>query len=50
MSATAGVLLLCALACPVGMGLMMLFMRKDHGDSHRQEPGERADAGSDRAD
>ncbi len=33
MSATAIVLLLCALACPVGMGLMMLFMRKSHGES-----------------
>ncbi len=29
MSATV-VLLLCLVACPVGMGLMMLFMRKGH--------------------
>lgn len=38
MSGTAAILLLCALACPVGMGLMMLFMRKGHGDSHRDHP------------
>jgi uncharacterized iron-regulated membrane protein len=31
MNVTAVVLLLCALACPVGMGLMMLMMRKSHG-------------------
>jgi hypothetical protein len=33
MSAVGTILLLCALACPVGMGLMMLFMRNDHGHS-----------------
>ena len=33
MSAAALALLVCALACPVGMGLMMLFMRKGHGHS-----------------
>jgi hypothetical protein len=43
MSATAIVLLLCALACPVGMGMMMLFMRKGHGGSRRERPDEPAD-------
>lgn len=48
MSAAALVLLLCALACPVGMGLMMLFMRKGHGESAhgdrtREDRDERAD-------
>jgi hypothetical protein len=33
MSATA-VILLCAIACPVSMALMMLFMRKGHGEKH----------------
>jgi hypothetical protein len=33
MSATA-IILLCALACPVSMALMMVFMRKNHGSSH----------------
>ena len=33
MSAAALALLICALACPVGMGLMMFFMRKGHGHS-----------------
>jgi hypothetical protein len=28
------IILLCALACPVSMALMMLFMRKSHGSSH----------------
>jgi hypothetical protein len=50
MSATALVLLLCALACPVGMGLMMLFMRKGHGDSHREHTDRRAEAENDRAE
>jgi hypothetical protein len=47
---TAGLfLLLCVLACPVGMGLMMFFMRKSHGHSADGEP--RADEDSDeRAD
>jgi hypothetical protein len=43
MSATAAILLLCVLACPVGMGLMMPFMRKGHGESHRERPDEPAD-------
>jgi len=38
MSATALILILCALACPVGMGLMMFFMRKGHGHSAHGEP------------
>ena len=33
------VLLLCALACPVAMGLMMLFMRRSHASSRKREPG-----------
>jgi hypothetical protein len=33
MSATV-IILLCALACPVSMGLMMVFMRRRHGASH----------------
>ena len=44
------VILLCALACPLGMGLMMLFMRKGHGTSRTEEaadeqkvPGRNAD-------
>ncbi len=49
MSATL-IILLCALMCPLSMALMMIFMRKGHGDSHRQQPGEDADAGSERAD
>jgi hypothetical protein len=32
MSATA-IILLCTLACPVSMALMMLFMRKSHRSS-----------------
>ena len=35
MSVAAVALIVCALACPVGMGLMMFFMRKGHG--HRTE-------------
>lgn len=50
MSVTAAVLLLCALACPVGMGLMMLFMRKGHGESHRERANRRAEAPDDRAE
>lgn len=46
MSVGAAVLLLCALACPVGMGVMMLFMRRSHGEDARQPPGE-ADERSD---
>ena len=32
MSATV-IILLCALACPVSMALMMVFMRRGHGPS-----------------
>lgn len=35
MSATV-VILLCALACPLSMALMMIFMRKGHGESRRE--------------
>jgi hypothetical protein len=34
MSATL-IILLCAVACPVSMALMMVFMRRGHGASHR---------------
>jgi hypothetical protein len=37
MSATV-VILLCALACPVSMALMMVFMRKGHGSSQSTPP------------
>jgi hypothetical protein len=40
MSATA-IILLCAIACPVSMALMMLFMRKGHGGSEHRD-GEKA--------
>jgi hypothetical protein len=33
MSATL-IILLCAVACPVSMGLMMVFMRRGHSASH----------------
>ena len=36
MSATA-IILLCAIACPVSMALMMLFMRKSHCGSERRD-------------
>jgi hypothetical protein len=36
MSATA-IILLCAIACPVSMALMMLFMRKSHGGSEHRD-------------
>ena len=38
MSATV-IILLCALACPVTMGLMMVFMRRGHGGSHDRSGG-----------
>jgi hypothetical protein len=48
MSATV-VILLCAIACPVSMGLMMLFMRKSHRSAHsggsREEEERGGDAG-----
>jgi hypothetical protein len=38
MSATT-VILLCALACPLGMAVMMLFMRRGRGESrHHPDP------------
>jgi hypothetical protein len=36
MSATA-IILLCALACPLSMALMMLFMRRNHDGSRATE-------------
>jgi len=45
MSATV-IILLCALACPVSMGLMMVFMRHGHVASHRRSDG-RGDADGD---
>lgn len=45
MSATL-IILLCALMCPLSMAVMMLFMRKGHGDSHeskQDEPRGRSD-------
>lgn len=45
MSATL-IILLCAVACPLSMGLMMVFMRRGHGASHRGFDG-RGDADGD---
>jgi hypothetical protein len=50
MSAVAIVLVLCALACPIGMGLMMLFMRKGHGESRNERKDRPAEARDERAD
>jgi hypothetical protein len=50
MSAAAIALLLCALACPVGMGLMMLFMRKGHGQSAHGAPDRTDEDRDERAD
>jgi hypothetical protein len=47
MTSAGVILLLCALACPVRMGLMMLFMRKGHGHSAH---GEGSGTGEDRSD
>lgn len=38
------IILLCALACPLGMAAMMLFMRKGHG---RQQAEDETDERSD---
>jgi hypothetical protein len=48
MSAAAIALLLCALACPVGMGLMMLFMRKGHAKSRNERDDRPAEARDER--
>lgn len=48
MSGTSVILLLVVLACPVGMGLMMLFMRKGH-DHSVDGPKRAGDDGDDRA-
>jgi hypothetical protein len=50
MSAAALALLICALACPVGMGLMMFFMRKGHGHSAHGEPNQTGEDRDERAD
>jgi hypothetical protein len=44
MNGAALVLLLCAVACPIGMGLMMLFMRKSHTGHARHQPEQATDA------
>lgn len=50
MSAAAIALLLCALACPVGMGLMKVFMRKGHGESRNERDDRPAEARDERGD
>jgi hypothetical protein len=50
MSVGALALLVCALACPVGMGLMMFFMRKSHGHSANGEPNRNGGDRDERAD
>ncbi len=50
MSVAALALLVCALACPVGMGLMMFFMRKGHGHSADGEPNRTGESRDERAD
>ena len=50
MSAAGLILLVCVLACPVGMGLMMFFMRKGHAhsaDEASNRPGEDRDERAD---
>lgn len=41
MSGPALVILVCALMCPLVMGVMMVFMRKGHGES-RHGPADRS--------
>jgi hypothetical protein len=50
MSAAALALLLCALACPLGMGLMMLFMQKGHNHSAHKERNRPEETRDERAD
>lgn len=50
MSAAGVILLLCVLACPVGMGLMMFFMRKGHGHSAHGETTRTGEDRDERAD
>ncbi len=50
MSAAAIALLLCALACPIGMGLMMLFMRKGHKESRNKPEDRPVEARDERGD
>ena len=50
MSAAGFILLACALACPVGMGVMIFFMRKGHGHSADGEPNRSGESGDERAD
>ena len=50
MSVPALALLVCALACPVGMGLMMFLMRKGHGHTPRGEPNRTGEDRDERAD
>jgi len=50
MSAAALALLVCALACPVGMGLMMFFMRKGHRHSRDEESNRTGEDRDGRAD
>jgi hypothetical protein len=49
MSATV-IILLCALMCPLSMGLMMLFMRNGHGHSSGEQPRRAGDDRDERAD
>jgi hypothetical protein len=50
MSVAALALLVCALACPVGTGLMIFFMRKGHGHSASGAPNRAGEERDGRAD
>jgi hypothetical protein len=50
MSAAGLILLLCALACPVGMGVMMFFMRKGHTPAATGKPDRTGEERDERAD